>query len=294
MGSSIVKMDIDKSILDIDVVAASGQCFSMSKIDDSTYKVLSADRACCVRSYDDKTALYINMEDIEYWESYFNLRYGYDEHISFLSTCGVPFIEECAKYSKGMVIIKQDLWEMIVSFIISQRKSIPAIKKCLDKFRDVFGVSRRFYMDSSNYIEYKTFPTAKEFLETSRYEEKISSCGVGYRGKYIIDAARWFLDLTDKDMEILRNGTYENRMELLKEIYGVGDKVANCICLFALSDMKAFPVDVWMDRVLERELIPEHFLKLVNFPGFVQQVIFYYVINHKDMFRDGKENNYEG
>lgn len=272
--------------LNINTIMESGQCFSISKIEGTSdlYKVLSDDKMCVVQSAYDNTIIHYNSEDDEYWTKYFQLNSdNYQGYISTLCESQNPFLVKCAKFSEGMVILKQDTWETIVSFIISQRKSIPAIKTSLNRLRDKFGVEKEFNF-YGKHIKYKTFPDSDVIGRLSLND--LSDCGMGYRAEYVLNAAKWVNSLTyDKAKKLTSPDTsYDERMSLLKEIRGVGDKVANCICLFALSDMSSFPVDIWIQRAIDKNMVNPDDEEFKDFKGFAQQVVFYYIIKHKEYF----------
>ena len=281
---SIKSMKIHNSEFDIDVVMRSGQCFSINKVVDEVngefYIVLSGDNCCKVIRDDLYSTFYYNDCAEKYWLSYIGDFKMYSGYVSNIMYSGYKFLSESAKYSRGLVILNQDIWEMIVSFIISQRKSIPAIRTSLNRLRDKYGYERDFMG-----IKYKTFPTAHDMMDLK--VEDLSDCGMGYRAKYVIEAIKWWNSLNSNKLSILRDcGRYDEHMSVLKEIKGVGDKVANCICLFALGDIDAFPIDVWIQRVLDKNLISSDVSEFDGYKGFLQQVIFFYVINHKDLFKE--------
>lgn len=271
---------IQKDKININTVINSGQIFSFEKISDNLIRIFSDNKCCVMREDADGYICYIDsgLEDNIYWKNYFNLSSG-DVLQEILENETNEFLRKCAEYSKGMVILKQDLWEMIISFIISQRKSIPAIKTSLQKFREKFGEECE---DSLGYIYY-TFPTAEMLDGITFYD--LQGLGLGYRDKYILDAIRWWNENYEKYKEELESDNRERHMEILKQIKGIGDKVANCICLFALNDLDAFPVDVWIQRVLDSRLFTMKEIEKYKDKGMVQQIIFYYVINHKDEFK---------
>ena len=267
---------------DIKKTADSGQCFSIQEIG-SNFKVLSADKYCEFIRVGDHFYLYCEKEDVPYWMTYFGGSVPYDRWITSIQSCKYDFLRKCADYSRGLVILKQDLWEMIVSFIISQRKSIPAIKTSLNRLREKYG--REVILDSGYLLSksYKTFPTADDLKNVT--VEDLSDCGMGYRAKYVVNAVKWWNSLSGSDMSSLIYGNYDIHMNTLKQISGVGDKVANCICLFAFNNLDAFPVDVWIQRIKDKGLIPDDLSEFDGYKGFLQQVIFFYVISHKDEFK---------
>ncbi len=166
---------------------------------------------------------------------------------------------------------------MLISFIISQRKSIPAIKTCIEKICVLCGEKIQ-----TEYEEVYLFP-APEALCLADIE-KLSACGSGYRLPYLLDAARTLCDiptlLTDwdsfDDIELLNH---------LKSIKGVGDKVANCIMLFSYGRTTCAPVDTWINKVIKQKYNGVNpFPALGELAGIAQQYIFYYSLQHKKEF----------
>ena len=164
-----------------------------------------------------------------------------------------------------MRILNQDKWEMAVSFIISQRKSIPAIKTSIERLSALCGDR----IDNDTFA----FPTPVQIL--SAKSDKLAECGLGYRLPYILSAAELFFREPDI-VSRLEKLSDDELLEELKKMQGVGDKVASCISLFGFHRLDSFPKDVWINRALA-----EHFPKGYDFEtyrpynGIIQQYIFY-------------------
>lgn len=264
--------------VNINTVMNSGQIFSFEPYDDG-YKIYSADKMCLAFPKNNKTEVLCGIQDEIYWKQYFNEE-KFTKIKEQLRDEENEFIKKCFQYSDGMVILKQDLWEMIISYIVSQRNSIPAIKKVLFRLRRTFGNEQILTVGNQSYT-YHTFPTANDFGDITL--EKLQGLSLGYRDKYVLSAIDWYKNVypTIQFQEMSR----VEHMEALKKIKGVGEKVANCICLFALNDFDCFPIDVWIERVLKQGLISsEDIIKYHSNAGFLNQIIYYYVINNKPEF----------
>ena len=176
---------------------------------------------------------------------------------------------------------------MIITFIISQQKTIPAIRALVEALSEKYGTRHEL---SSGY--YYAFPTPEELNHASL--DDLLALKLGYRAKYI---KRTCEDVCSGKMDLdrLRGLNYSDSMEALLSCYGIGVKVANCICLFGLHHIGAFPVDTWIKKILLREyapksrctshvpesrlceaLIEENFSKYPGFAGVLQQYIFFY------------------
>ena len=195
-------------------------------------------------------------------------------------------LKEAIDFGFGIRILKQDLWETIVSFIISANNNIPRIKKSIESLSGKYGNKVIF----ENNIYY-TFPTPLELKDVSIEEFRL--CGLGFRDKRIYDIVRVFLE-DDKAIDI--NKDRLDIREDLMQYNGIGPKVADCILLFALNRYETYPTDVWVRRVMndiyfkkkdEKKLSDKEILKFVNkkygsYAGIAQQYLFYWKRENHD------------
>ena len=171
------------------------------------------------------------------------------------------FLKAAYEFGSGIRILRQDLWEVIISFIISQNNNIPRIKKSIEKLCNEVG---------------GRFPSCYEILDMN-----LSDKGLGYRDKYLEDAASWWMWEGEYAESRLRQ-TKEPKRHLL-EVKGIGNKVADCICLFGLHHLDAFPVDTHIKKIIDREYdgeLPDWAKS--KYAGLFQQYMFYYSLNHKE------------
>lgn len=180
----------------------------------------------------------------------------------------------------GVRILNQEFFEILISFIISQNKQIPHIKKIVADVSAKFGT----YMGTYGGVDMYTFPTLEQLTNAS--EEDFKELKTGFRAPYIMDAIRRNM-AGQFDEKELRGMDYESCVKELMTIKGVGEKVANCVSLFGLGKKEAFPVDVWIKRIMETmyfdgvdtpkdkiaAFAKEQFGEL---GGFAQQYLFYY------------------
>lgn len=252
---------IDKSNFNIEHIANSGQCFRWRKIAPDRYAFIANSRY--TEMLIDKNDILISC-DSSYFEDtlkdYFDLSTDYS-HIKSIADKEDTYLQSAIQHFGDITILHQDLWEVIVSFIISQRKSIPAIQSCVEKMCERFGAEST---EGKNITVYD-FPTAQAIHDASITE--IQKCGVGYRDKYIKAAAEWYLS-TPKEMMT---------KESVKDIFGVGNKVANCIGLFGLHDFSCCPIDVWMQKIIDVRyggVAPKWMQS--EYAGIYQQYVFMY------------------
>ena len=185
------------------------------------------------------------MEDFKnIWYDYFDLARDYGEIKKELSKD--PILEEAIKFGEGIRILNQEPFETTISFIISANNQIPRIKKSIELISKEYGNFIGTYKEK----EYFSFPKA-EILANADEKELEENCKVGYRAKYIINTSKM---INEKEIDIIvqlyRIYTKEAK-EILMKLPGVGPKVSDCVLLFAFNKNDAFPVDIWVKRVME-------------------------------------------
>lgn len=211
-------------------------------------------------------------EDFEsIWKDYLDLGLDYGEIRRGIAELH-PVLKEACAYAPGIRILRQEPWEALCTFIISQNNNIKRIKGIVSRLCENFGESI-----GSGY----GFPTAAALSRLA--PDDLAPLRAGFRNKYIIDAAKKVAG-GEVDLELCRTLPYEDaRLELMK-IKGVGVKVADCALLFGLHRIEAFPVDVWMKRALENlfpGMSPSDF---GDYAGIAQQYIFHYSRMNPQLF----------
>ncbi|MCC8079252.1 MAG: DNA-3-methyladenine glycosylase 2 family protein [Oscillospiraceae bacterium] len=246
-----------------------GQCFRWNAEEDGAYVGVAFGQAGRVVTEDN--SVYIITDDgtdPDVWRGYFDLGTDY-EAVRAGFAAGGDYLAMCAAFGAGIRILRQESWEALCSFIISQCNNIPRIKGIVDRLCRLFGDEICF----DGQIFY-TFPPAERLAALT--PEDLAPLRCGYRAEYIISAAR-AVSCGEIDLEALKTCSAEAaRGELLK-LRGVGKKVADCTVLFGLGHMEAFPIDVWMKRALKQHF-PKDFdpASLGEYAGLAQQYIFYY------------------
>ena len=159
---------------------------------------------------------------------------------------------------------------MIVSFLISQQNNIVRIRRCIGNICERYGEKRI----NSRGGTYYAFPRPEDLAQLE--ENALMECNLGYRSKYVVRAAKAVVS-GEIDLEAVRRMPYLQAKEELLKFFGVGEKVADCICLFALHHLQAFPVDTHINQALQAHYkrgFPKRRYK--GFEGVIQQYIFYY------------------
>ena len=244
------------------------QCFRLNADENGVYTGVAGGRAARVVTENGRVYIKSTPEDFEsFWKDYFDLDLDYEE-IRLGFDAG-DYLRRCAEFGAGIRILRQERWEALCSFIISQCNNIPRIKKIVETLCRCFGEPVDF--------EGETLYSFPEASVIARLEERdLAPLRCGYRAEYIIHAAR-AVDKGELDLDELARTDTAAAMKALLSIRGVGKKVANCAVLFGLGHMDAFPIDVWMKRALAEHFPLDFDPKTLGpYAGLAQQYIFYY------------------
>lgn len=267
-------MIIENNNFILEHIASSGQCFRMNRLNDSEFSLIAGSKYLKLRQVDNKRVeLSCDTEEYDkFWSEYFDLNYDYEEVVGKLLSGEDEFLRKAADYGYGLRILKQELFEILITFIISQRKSIPAIKRCVEELSVKFGEERKDAFTGSIYY---TFPTAEALSKASK--ETLRETGLGYRDVYVRGTAAAVIN-GDININSLPNLTFEEAVKELMRLPGVGIKVANCVALYGLHQIDAFPIDVWIERIL-KDIYDNQFEtdRYKGYAGIVQQYMFYYI-----------------
>ena len=280
------KIEIEiKDSFNLEDIFECGRCFRWSKENDSYIGVIK-DAVVKVKKEKDKVTFEgtsvgnESFKDIIY--EYFDLNTDYRELKDILRKVDSN-MKEAISFGEGIRILNQDLWECIISFIISANNNIPRIKGIIERISKNYG--RKIEFEGK---EYYLFPTPDELSKASK--EDLRALGTGFRDIRIYNTTKKIFD--DKEyLSRIENlsSTDEMREELLK-LDGVGPKVADCILLFSLKRFDVFPIDVWVRRVMndlyihaqdEDRINKKEILKIANdkfgsLSGLAQQYLFYW------------------
>lgn len=246
---------------DLYKIAHSGQCFRVKELSDNTYMFVTGHSKVTIKSLgNNKFDISCSKDEWDnIWHDYFDLDTSYSS-IRSLVHDDDSYMKNAINVGRGIRILKQDKFEMLISFIISQRKSIPSIKTSVERICDLYGHDG-------------FFPTASEMLNAT--SEELTSCGLGYRVSYILEAVRR-VALNEIDLEDIDNLSDDDLFDALKSFYGVGDKVANCVALFAYHRVGRAPVDTWINKVIDTEYNGvSPFPSYGDVAGIMQQYMFY-------------------
>jgi N-glycosylase/DNA lyase len=261
-----------------------GQCFRWDKVGEMNYIIVAFGKVLEILQEEDKvTFLNTNKEDFEkIWFKYFDLERDYDAIKAALSFDDT--LKSSVEYGYGIRLINQEAFELLISFIISARNSIPSIKKTILKISQRWGSEIQYKGNI-----YYTFPTPEMLKDAT--EDEIRETGASFRSKYIVDTVKNVNDdLNNPDgtynLERIISLSDDECHTALQAFKGVGAKVADCIMLFSMGKQSAFPVDVWVKRAMMHFYNAEEGslnkirifgrTKFGQYAGFAQQYLFYY------------------
>lgn len=257
-------------------ICMSGQCFRMEMCSDDKYCLIAAGKYLEISQRGDEISFGCTQEEYDrIWSGYFDMETDYAGIIAGIDHAD-PYLMTAAGYGSGIRILRQDLWETIISFLISQQNNIKRIRKCIGLLCERYGEKK---VSIKNDVAYFDFPTPGALAGASL--EELYACGLGYRSKYICQTAKNVYH-GEADLEGLRKMDYDTAKKELLKLYGVGVKVADCICLFALHHTEAFPRDTHINKVMAvRYPGGFPFERYGKNSGILQQYIFYYDLKKK-------------
>lgn len=212
-------------------------------------------------------------EDFEsIWKPYFDLDTDYVALRGDLAAKH-PVLSECAKFAPGIHILRQEPFEALISFIISQNNNIKRIEGIVDRLCENFGEK----LSSGSYA----FPTSEKLASLT--EEDLAPLRAGFRNRYILDGARKVCT-GEVNLEACRTLPFDEAKAQLMSIVGVGSKVADCVLLYGLHRTEAFPMDVWMKRAMSTLFPDVDPADFGEYAGVAQQYIFHYSRMHPELF----------
>lgn len=266
-------MRIKLDHFNINQIAESGQCFRWKKLNENSVELVAFSKFLKITDEGDCFELSCSEEEWDnIWKHYFDLDTDYEEIEKLIRASSDEHMIEAYENGYGIRILKQDLWEMIISFLISQNNNITRISRSIDELCIRAGV--RVEGTDNEYC----FPGPFD-LETDIFNDR--TLGLGYRSEYLKDMFE-FVRNNPKWLYELKTMSYEEaRNELLKR-KGIGPKVADCICLFGLHMVDAFPIDTHVRQLLEKyysEGFDHEYYKGVR--GIIQQYLFFYELKNK-------------
>ena len=266
---------------DLQKIADSGQCFRVKEPGDGTFRFITGSDVLYIEKLS-RARYEVSCSDEVWrrvWVPYFDLERNY-LRIRQAIPDSDTYMQSAARGGKGIRILRQDPWETLVTFIISQRKSIPAIKASVELLARRFGE-----IITTPYETLHTFPSASQLEKAS--DQNLIDCKLGYRVSYVKDAVAKVLS-GNLDLPALSALPDTDVLNALKTVRGVGDKVAGCVCLFSYGRAGVAPIDTWIHKIIACEYGGiDPFPSYGESAGILQQYAFYHAISHKERFGGG-------
>ncbi len=279
-----------------------GQAFRYEKIKDEVgyieYLTVVGESLIFVGQYRAGELIFYDMGEDEFLERivpYFALDLDYPRiREDIIRRTDSEWLKSAAECAKGIHILKQDAWEALFSFIISQNNNIPRIRKIIRRLSADYGENLAIKKgiphcpkelcngapDKSVCRECGICYSFPKAADVAASPEKMSAAKVGFRYKYLLNSAERVVSGETNLSEIENAESFDIVCQELKKILGVGDKVASCVALFGMGRLEAFPIDVWMKRAIDLyfngSLDPK---SLGEYAGVAQQYIFHYIRN---------------
>ncbi|MCL2013608.1 MAG: DNA-3-methyladenine glycosylase 2 family protein [Oscillospiraceae bacterium] len=274
-----------------------GQCFRFEKIPQKAISAdvffgIAGDRAVLAGQEGNDITFYNTNEDefYEFWYNYFDLDTDYEKLKKIFAAD--PVMRDAVKFAGGIRVLRQQPWETLCSFIISQNNNIPRIKGIIQRLCENFGNRVHISVKPDNNIPAHiraffrvlenssvfSFPSYKRISALT--DRDLSVIRAGFREKYIFDAARKLASGEISLAEISKMSSQNARQALMK-IKGVGPKVAECTLLFGFARTDAFPVDVWISRALKQYYADGFPVFIKPYAGIAQQILFHYIRNNR-------------
>ena len=274
----------DVNSFELEDIFECGQCFRWTKMEDGSYTGIIKDGVINIKKNNEEIEINgkCNRDLKTVVTEYFDLERDYKEIKKELIKID-EYMKQSIEHGKGIRILNQDLWETIISFIISANNNIPRIQKIIQRLSENFGKEIIFENE-----KYYTFPTPEELKDVS--VEKYRELGLGFRDIRVYETTKMILN-KEVDLKKLFNEDTETVREELLKFSGVGPKVADCILLFStLKRFEVFPIDVWVRRVMndlyiknedEKKVSKKQILEIAdqkygNLAGIAQQYLFYW------------------
>lgn len=262
-------MKIKNKHLNLRQIAESGQAFRWYANKDGY--VLVANHECVQLSQEDD--IVIIDSDNRQWLDYFDITRDYEEIINYYANKD-SYLKEATSFGSGIRILKQDPFEMIVTYIISANNNIKRITDSVKQLANRYGS----FIRNIDGVDYYDFPSIDQLKEVTI--DEFRQCGVGYRDKYLFNLVH---SVTLEEINKWKTLTDQALKQRLLEIKGVGEKVANCILLFGYDRVDGFPIDTWIKKIIikayeisEKELKSFALEYFKPYGGIAQQYLFYY------------------
>lgn len=273
INGQVVIDEITKNELNLDKTFNCGQTFRWQKhIKDFWYCAIN-NQIIALKQEENRILTNIDIKDKDWLINYLNLDMNYTKEMSEILTDSDKYLTKSYEAGKGIHILRQDVFETIITFILSQMNSMNNIRNSSNKLCKMFGEPIVQNIGSIQ-LQGNLFPTYERLASASI--DELMVCSVGFRAKYIKGISQYIKNTPDF-IDKIQKLDYTQAMKTLTSFYGIGDKVANCICLFSLHHIEAFPIDTHIKQIINNHYSGTLDIKRFgNIAGIAQQYMFYY------------------
>lgn len=269
--NNIIINDVTRDELDLDKTLNCGQAFRWNKDSKNNWIGVVDKEIWILRQYENYIVTNIKSNNKEKLIYYFNLDMNYTDEISKLDLD--DYAKRAYECGKGIHILRQNLFETMVTFLMSQFNSMHNIRLIVEKLSARYGNKLVEKWIDDEIVRY-TFPTLEQLSKCS-YDD-FMNCSIGLRTNYLISMIN-YLKGNYNILNYLKSCNYNNAISALKKFDGIGDKVANCIALFSLHHVEAFPIDVHIKRIINEEYSGSiDISRYGQYAGIIQQYMYYY------------------
>lgn len=262
---------VKNSIIDFKKIITMGQFFMYKELNNDVFLIQSSNKICQIEIEDNISIL--TSDNIEYWKHYFDLERDYNDINNYLKTFALKHNDirsyKCILNESKIKVCNQPYLETCIEYLLSAQNNIKRIRKSMFALLD-FG---EIYYDDSIGIEYRSFPNIEKLLTLN--ETDFVNCGAGFRAKYIIEFLKNYKEI---DCSL----SYNEIIKFLLQYKGIGPKVANCIALYGLNQIDAFPIDVWIQKYLDKYPQNNPFIIPDKYAGILQVYIYQNIRNLKE------------
>lgn len=269
--NNIIINDVTRDELDLDKTLNCGQAFRWNKDSKNNWIGVVDKEIWILRQYENYIVTNIKSNNKEKLIYYFNLDMNYTDEISKLDLD--DYAKRAYECGKGIHILRQNLFETMVTFLMSQFNSMHNIRLIVEKLSARYGNKLVEKWIDDEIVRY-TFPTLEQLSKCS-YDD-FMNCSIGLRTNYLISMIN-YLKGNYNILNYLKSCNYNNAISALKKFDGIGNKVANCIALFSLHRVEAFPIDVHIKRIINEEYSGNiDISRYGQYAGIIQQYMYYY------------------
>lgn len=253
-----------------------GQCFRWKREEDGSFIGVIKSGVVQISKNNNGFRVESNIDNKDEILKYLDMDRNYAE-IKKVLCKDDKYLKEASDYGYGIRILNQDSWEMLISYIISAANNIPRISKTIENISKAYGKEVKFKGE-----KYYLFPTPEELSKAT--VQDLRNLNLGFRDKYVFEATQMIIN-GELDLEKIKKLPYKEAKKELMKVQGIGEKVADCILLFSMQKLEAFPVDTWIKKVMAELYLDSKNVKKISayaeikfgkYAGIAQQYLFYW------------------